>query len=202
MHLDRLSDGEKIAGISAILLFVFMFLHWFGVNATETSNLLMEIRRVLPGKSAWEALDYIPIVLLITIIATLAVAALRLTKAVHRPPVPVNAPVAILGLVSVGLILFRIVEPPIFDSEATTTLEGNGPITDLPRSVGCSGDRLWWLSGNAGRRFLPGPIYACVGIETKGGCRDSQAPQELWHLYVGRPSAFARYAAARDGPGR
>lgn len=51
-------------------------------------------------------------------------AALRLTDAVRKPPVPVNAPVALLGLVSVLLILFRILEPPIFAVERTVTWEG------------------------------------------------------------------------------
>jgi hypothetical protein len=87
----RLSRGEKIAGVSAILLFVLMFFRWFGVEATEKTSLLMIYQRFLPAKSAWEALDYIPIILLIAIIAALAVAALRLTHAIRRPPVQVNA---------------------------------------------------------------------------------------------------------------
>ncbi len=121
----RLSNGERIAGVSAILLFVIiMFFHWFGVKAINTSNLLFAIEAVGSGKSAWEALDYVPIVLVITIAATLAVAALRLTKAVHGPPAPVNAVVAILGIVSVLLILSRIVDPPIFSVERTITIEG------------------------------------------------------------------------------
>jgi hypothetical protein len=122
--LGRLNNGERISSVSAILLFVLMFFHWFGVKAINTSNLLFAIQSVEPGKSAWEALEYIPIVLLITIIATLAVAALRLTNAVRRTPIPVNALVAILGLVSALLILFRIVEPPIFYTEPTITIEG------------------------------------------------------------------------------
>ncbi len=124
MGLGRLNNGERIAGISAILLFVFMFFHWFGVKAINTSNLLFYIQAGGPGKNAWEALDYIPIVLVITVLATLAVAALRLTNAVRKPPVAVNALVAVLGLVSMLLILFRIVEPPIFNVERTITFEG------------------------------------------------------------------------------
>lgn len=124
MSLDRLSNGEKIASISAILLFVFMFFHWFGVKAINTSNLLFAIQSVESGKSAWEALDFIPIVLVVTIFATLAVAALRLANAVRRPFVPINASVAILGLVSVLLILFRVVDPPVFLVERTVTYEG------------------------------------------------------------------------------
>ena len=128
MSLGRLSNGERISGISAILLFVLMFFHWFGVKAVNTSNLLFGIQAVGPGQSAWEALDYIPIILLITIIATLAVAALRLTNAARRPPIPVNAMVAILGIVSVLLILFRIIDPPIFSVERTITIEGTAQL--------------------------------------------------------------------------
>jgi hypothetical protein len=122
--LGRLSNGERIAGISAILLFVFMFFHWFGVKVVNTSNLLPFFGGGGPGKSAWDALDYIPIVLVIAILATLAVAALRLTNAVHRPPIPLNAVVATLGIASVALVLFRIVNPPIFAVGRTLTIEG------------------------------------------------------------------------------
>ena len=110
MSLDRLSNGEKIAGVSAILLFVFMFFHWFG---SEGSG---ELQLFSVGRNAWEALDYIPIVLVITIVATLAVAALRLTNAVLMPLILANAAVANLGIVSMLLILFRILDPPNFGS--------------------------------------------------------------------------------------
>jgi hypothetical protein len=66
MNLNRRGIGEKIAGISAILLFVFMFFDWFGVKLSNTSNLLFAIQSIEPGESAWEALEYIPIVLVIT----------------------------------------------------------------------------------------------------------------------------------------
>ncbi len=124
MDLGRLSNGERISSVSATLLFVFMFFHWFGVKAINTSNLLFAVQAGGPGKSAWEALDYIPFVLVITIIAALAVVALRLSNAVRKPPMPVNAMVAILGLVSALLILYRIVDPPIFIVEPTITIEG------------------------------------------------------------------------------
>lgn len=124
MELGRLNSGERISSVSAILLFAFMFFHWFGVKAINTSNLLFAIQSVEPGKSAWEALEYIPIVLLITIVAALAMAALRLTNAVHRSLIAGNAAVAILGLVSTLLILYRIVDPPIFNVEPTITSEG------------------------------------------------------------------------------
>lgn len=63
MSQGRLSSAERVSSVAAILLFVFMFFHWFGVKAINTSNLLFAIQAGGPGKSAWEALDYIPIAL-------------------------------------------------------------------------------------------------------------------------------------------
>lgn len=105
MDVDRLSTGEKIAGVSAILLFIFMFFDWFSVSvgngffSASTGN-------------AWDWLDVIPIVLLIAIVAALGVAVVRLTEADLEPTISMNAVVAILGIVSVLLILYRIVSPP------------------------------------------------------------------------------------------
>lgn len=124
MGFNRLSTGERIASTSAILLLGTMFCHWFGVKAVNTSNLLFGIQSVLPGKSAWEALEVIPAVLLIAILATLAAAALHFTDSLRGGPVPVNAVVAILGLVSAILIIYRIVDPPVFYVEPTITFEG------------------------------------------------------------------------------
>jgi hypothetical protein len=106
MDVDRLSTGEKIAGVSAILLFVFMFFDWFTVSA---SNGFVSVS---VGGSAWDALDWIPIFLMIAIIAAVGVAVVRLSDAVFEPSVSINAVVAVLGIVSVLLILYRIVSPP------------------------------------------------------------------------------------------
>ena len=102
--------GETVAAVSAILLFVLMSLDWFG-SKNDGALKLFSV-----GRSAWQALDFIPMVLLITIVAALLAAALRLVYPVSRPPVLVNAIVAILGIVSALLILFRIFNPPTFGS--------------------------------------------------------------------------------------
>ncbi|HEU4706345.1 MAG TPA: hypothetical protein VFS64_04065 [Solirubrobacterales bacterium] len=106
MDVDRLSTGEKIAGVSAILLFIFMFLDWFTVSA---SNGFVSVS---VGGSAWDALDVIPIILMVAIVAAVGVAVVRLTDAVFEPSISANAVVAVLGIVSVLLILYRIISPP------------------------------------------------------------------------------------------
>jgi len=110
MDVERLSTGEKIAGVSAILLFIFMFFDWFSVDVSVSGGSLA--LTASEGGSAWDALDVIPIFLMIAIIAAVGVAVVRLTDAVFEPSISVNAVVAALGGLAVLLILYRIISPP------------------------------------------------------------------------------------------
>jgi hypothetical protein len=105
MDVDRLSTGEKIAGASAVLLFIFMFFDWFSADV-EGGLISVDVG------NAWDTLDLIPIILMVAIIAAVAVAIIRLTDALFEPPISMNAVVAILGAISVLLILYRIINPP------------------------------------------------------------------------------------------
>jgi|SRR6186997_605395 len=104
MDADRLSTGEKIAGVAAILLFVFMFFDWFTAD--------VEGGFISVGGNAWEAFDLIDLFLMLTIIVAVAVAVIRLSDAAFEPQVSMNAVVAVLGGISVLLILYRIIDPP------------------------------------------------------------------------------------------
>jgi hypothetical protein len=106
MEVDKLSTGEKIAGVSGVLLFIFMFFDWFSVSA---SNGFISVS---VGGNAWDTLDVIPIILLIAIVAAVGVAVVRLTDAVFEPAISMNAVVSILGAISFLLILYRIISPP------------------------------------------------------------------------------------------
>jgi hypothetical protein len=110
MELDRLSRGEQIAAVSAVLLFVFMFFDWFGVEVSGVPGFSGEVTG--GGGSAWDALDVIPIFLMLAIVAAIGVAIVRLTDADLEPPISLNAIVAALGALAVLLILYRIVDPP------------------------------------------------------------------------------------------
>jgi uncharacterized membrane protein YhaH (DUF805 family) len=106
--MDRLSTGEKIAGGSAVLLFIFMFFDWFKVDIDSGDGLFS----LSVGGSAWEAFSYTDLFLLLTIVVVVAVVIIRLSDALVEPPVSLNAVAAVLGAVSVLLILYRIIDPP------------------------------------------------------------------------------------------
>ena len=97
-----------------------MFFHWFGSKDAG------ELQLFSISRNAWESLSYIPIILVITIVTTLVAAVMRLTNTVLR--IPINAVVAVLGIVSMLLVLFRIIQPPSFGSFreiwGTITIEG------------------------------------------------------------------------------
>jgi hypothetical protein len=122
MDLDKLSTGEKIAGVSAVLLFIFMFFTWFGVEVSGSGGFSGTVPGA--GGSAWDALEFIPIVLVVTIVAALVNAFLRLSDSAYEPPLSMNVVVAVLGGLSTLLILFRIIDPPSFGSFGGVSVDG------------------------------------------------------------------------------
>jgi hypothetical protein len=119
MDLDRLSTGEKISAVSAILLFIFMFFDWFGVKVSGAGENLTGAG----GGNAWDVLDVIPVFLVLAIAAALGVAMIRLIEADFEPPISLNVAVAALGILATLLILFRIVDPPSFGSFAGVSFD-------------------------------------------------------------------------------
>jgi hypothetical protein len=110
MNLGRLSKGQGIAGISAVLLFVSMFLDWYRFE--QGGNLLVLVELFVMSGSAWETLGAIPFVLALTIAITVGACLLALGSSRWDPVVPPSAWVAVLGAISFVLILYRIVFPP------------------------------------------------------------------------------------------
>ncbi len=125
MDVDKLNTGEKIAGVSAVLLFIFMFFDWFGVEISGEEGSISFGSGA--GGNAWDALDLIPFILVVAIAVAIVNVFLRLSDSDYEPPISMNVAVAVLGGLSVLLILFRIISPPSFGSfggvSADATLE-------------------------------------------------------------------------------
>jgi hypothetical protein len=123
MEADRLSTGEKISAASAVLLFIVMFFDWFGVEVSGSGGFSQSVPD--SGGSAWDALDFIPIILVVTIVVALVNAFLRLSDSDYEPPISMNVAVTVLGGLSALLVLFRIVFPPSFGSFGGITVDAN-----------------------------------------------------------------------------
>jgi hypothetical protein len=108
MDLDRLSTGEKIAGGSAVLLFIFMFFDWFKIEVSGTGGIVGGSL----GGNAWEWFTWIDLLLLLTVVVAIAVVVVRLSDALLEPSFSLNAVVAVVGALAVLFVLYRIIDPP------------------------------------------------------------------------------------------
>jgi hypothetical protein len=106
MDINRLTQGEKIAGVAAIVLFISMFFAWFGFD-TPGNELGISASFSL---NAWESFDFIDLVLFVTALAAVGTAVAKASDAVVD--FPLNAVVAVLGALSALLVLYRIIDPP------------------------------------------------------------------------------------------
>lgn len=114
----RLSPGEWISGVSAILLFVFMFFKWYDLELVGTGGLLgnLSLFKADTGGNAWQTLDLLPLFLLLVITVTVAPVLLRLGRMEWEPAVRQGVAVCVLGGLATLWILARIVFPPDFES--------------------------------------------------------------------------------------
>ena len=72
MDAGRIRRGEAIAGVCAALLFIVMFLGWFGLpeemNGAPTGVGLAEAPGVDTSLNAWQSYDFTDLLLLVTIV--------------------------------------------------------------------------------------------------------------------------------------
>ncbi|MDQ3758396.1 MAG: hypothetical protein M3331_00410, partial [Actinomycetota bacterium] len=114
MDVNRLSLGEKIAGAAGLALIVIMFLGWWGApdevaGAAELAGIDTE------SASAWQAHDFMDIIWFLTGAAGIALAVLALSQNSVNLPVAMSAIVAGLGILSLLLVIYRLIDPP-FDA--------------------------------------------------------------------------------------
>ena len=131
MRLRVIRSGEGIAGIAALLLFISTFLNWFGTKTVqEPNNLLIYLNLVGPrALNAWQALEFVPLVIVITTTTALMAFVMRFGGAPRRVLAQTDASVALLGFVSVCLIVDQIVNPPVIREVAgEARLEGTASI--------------------------------------------------------------------------
>jgi hypothetical protein len=118
MDVNRLSTGEKVAGISGLALLIIMFLFsWFSLEDIPEG-----------GLNAWESFSLIDLALLLAVIAGIALAVTAASQSRVDLPVTLSAITAGLGILAVVLIVFRIISPPDF--------EALGIEVELERSIG------------------------------------------------------------------
>ena len=111
MDVTRLSQGQKIAAGSAIVLFIVMFFSWFGTPDSELTR-FAQAAGADTSFSAWQSFDFIDLILFLTVIVAVGGAVLVASGSAANLPVPASTVTAALGAFSTLLVLYRIIDPP------------------------------------------------------------------------------------------
>ena len=121
MDVSKLTTGEKIAGVSGILLLLIMFIFdWFSVSAAGGVGPSF-------GGNAWDTMDLIRWILLLAALAGIALAIIGAQANEPNMPVALSAITAGLGILGVIFVIIRIISPP--DG-------GLGDLVDVDRDIG------------------------------------------------------------------
>lgn len=136
MDPTKIGSALTIAAAAAIVLFLLMFLPWFGLDDESAqsqvqgfqSEASLEEQLEAQGDiqdalgdggltagidlSAWESFGLIDIILLLTILVTLALVAARALGRELILPVSAGTLIAALGILSTLLILYRLIDTP------------------------------------------------------------------------------------------
>jgi hypothetical protein len=121
---SKLSLGEQIAAVSGIALLIVMFLPWYGVDVNGG------IANISDSASAWEAFDFVDILLFLIAVVAIGVPVGRMTGTLPED-VPGAMLVAAAGALGVLLVLWRIIDLPTPDGGSF------GPVSvDFSRKIG------------------------------------------------------------------
>jgi hypothetical protein len=110
LDANRLSQGQLVAAVSAVALFIISFLPWFGISG----GVIVQGVGAVGGSenfSLWEAENPLDIYLLIVIIVALVPALLALSGGGGDAPLAPFA-TALLGGVGTVLILYQVFDTP------------------------------------------------------------------------------------------
>jgi hypothetical protein len=107
---SKLGVGEIVAGISALALFLFMFLPWYGIDSVGGFG-------VGGGDAnAWEVFSFVDILLFLVVVAVVGLVLVQMAGSTPDMPSPPAQLIAIAGVVAFVLILFRLIFTPGIDT--------------------------------------------------------------------------------------
>jgi len=100
LDFSRLRQGEIVAGIGGLALFVFLFLDWFGLGDA--------------GVSGWDSLggDVTGFIVALAALSGIALGALAAAGSRLNVPVPRGGITAAFGWLTVGIVVWRILATP------------------------------------------------------------------------------------------
>jgi hypothetical protein len=110
MDFSKLRTGELIAGVCGVLLLIVMFFAWYGIGGAQGT--ILSAADVDTNFNAWQAFDFIDLVLFVTAIVAIGAAVLAASGRSVALPVAASVVVTVLGIIVALLVLYRIINQP------------------------------------------------------------------------------------------
>jgi hypothetical protein len=190
--IGGLRRSDRIIGISAIAFFVFLFFFkWFGVSSSSSLGGVS----YSDSANGWHTFTNSRWIWIITIIVALGAVAISAGTLKLKSPVQPGIVVALLGAVSVILIVYRIIDHP--SAGTSGTIEGIHYSASVGIKIGI------WLGLIAALALTYGGYLAMQDEGTSLTDVRDQASGALSGLSaaVARDGASSPSAPAADAPG-
>ncbi len=172
MDAARLGKGEMIAAVSGAALFIIMFLPWFGYDlGGPASDVADQLGVTVPdidtsvNFNAWESFGFIDIVLFVTVVVSVAFGIAAAMARDVALPVAASAIVAGLGILSLVLVAYRLLDTPsessrkfgLFLGLIATAGIAYGGWVGMQEEGTSFGDQADRLQGDGGQAPPPAP---------------------------------------------
>lgn len=112
MDVNRLSRGEQIAGVAAVLLLIDMFLNWYSANLSGALSAAANKFGVDTAVNAWQSFSTTDLLIFITILAALVMVGMQVMARSANLPVSLPLVVAALSALTTLVVLWRIINQP------------------------------------------------------------------------------------------
>ena len=115
-----------IAGISGVLLFIFMFFGWYGAPDFVDEAVEQQLGQIGidtgtaeadTSYNAWESFDFTDLILLLAAVVSVGLAAMTLAGASASLPVAGSALTCGVGALAFLFVLYRTLDPPADEAE-------------------------------------------------------------------------------------
>jgi hypothetical protein len=109
-EVSALRRGDRVVAVGAIALFVFtFFFKWFGISVPAAVSAFVNAAGVSTSANAWHTLEVIRWLLLLTLLASAALVALKGMGRKLELPLPLSVIVAGLGALCTILVFYRVI---------------------------------------------------------------------------------------------
>ncbi len=115
MKLSRVRSADWLAGIGGLVLFVSLWLHWYGFDAdalTDGPTIAAIGSTSVPDITAWQAFSEIDVLLALFALPAIGVPISAALSKVPTAPVAFTVVATCASFLAVLLVLFRLLDQP------------------------------------------------------------------------------------------